>query len=136
MALKFADLTAPAYGTLMAGMERWDRKRIREAKLKEEEILKKAGFYATLVPGLAGLGMYALDRPRRMVPYAEPVAKGFMTVFPGFIWDIVETLTKPGSSAAVREASRIVAGSRRALSPGTTVVGITPTEEKVLITQT
>jgi len=132
MALKFSDLTAPAYGTLMAGMERVDRRR----KVPADKIRQKASFYATIVPGLVGLGMYALDRPRGIVPYAEPVAQGFMTVFPGFIWDIVETLTKPGSSAAVREASRIVAGSRRALSPGTTVVGITPTEEKVLITQT
>ena len=117
--LRMEDIGPLAYGGLKTGADWWDEQRIADGTLTDADIMKKASTYAYLVPGGAATIMSAFGVWRRQEKWLESISHGFMYGFPGWIREVVKTMTPAGAkSAAVREASRIVRNPIRQLAQG------------------
>lgn len=101
--LRVEDIGELAYGGLVVGLKRWDEGRA----VGDEEILKKAGFWGYLVPGLFATTSTAMKWMPRQDAWLERISHGFIYGFPGFVMELVDAFGG-GTAAAVREAERIV----------------------------
>lgn len=121
MALRMQDIGELGYGGLVTLAEWYDDKRINEGKITKKDVLKKASFYAYLLPGGFCTLTSAFGWVRALKPWDEHVSHGFIYDFPRFIKNMVGAMrTERSSSAAVSEAQRILRQkqSARLLSSG------------------
>lgn len=118
--IKMQDIGELGYGGLVTLSTWWDDKRIEEGKLTKKDVLKKASFYAYLIPGGLCTLTSAFGWVKALKPWDEHISHGFIYGFPGFIKDMVDAMreeTQGGGSAAraaaVREANKILAEQQR-----------------------
>jgi len=116
--LQVSDISELAYGGLVTGLDRWDKKRLEDAKIDKKDVLKKAGFYGYLVPGVFCTGATAFGFLRKYNPITERVTHGFIYGFPRFVMDMVDAFAEEpaagSKSAALRAAEQIARASARA----------------------
>lgn len=121
--LKVHDITELAYGGLVTGMNRWDKRRVTDGKITDKDIFKKYGTYAYAVPGVVCTAATAMGWMEKWDAYNERVAHGFLYGFPGFIMDIVDAYgTKTTARSTVSDAERFLRQRTReriAQTPGT-----------------
>lgn len=109
--LKVHDITEIAYGGLVTGLERMDKKRVTDGKIRNKDILKKYSTYAYAVPGAICTAATAMGWMRRYDAINERIAHGFLFGLPGFIMDIVDATGEGGGGAArstVRDAEQFL----------------------------
>ena len=110
--IRMHDIGELGYGGLVTLSEWWDDKRIEEGKLTKKDVLKKASFYAYLIPGGLCTLTSAFGWVRALKPWDEHISHGFIYGFPGFIRDMVNAMReeagRSSSSAAVREANKVL----------------------------
>jgi len=114
--IRMQDLGELGYGSLVTLTEWWDQKRIDDGKITKKDILKKASTYGYLLPGGLATLTTAFGWMPALKPWDEHIAHGFIYDFPRFIKNVVESMREEAgtrSSAAVREAQRILAQGRR-----------------------
>lgn len=119
--IRMQDLGELGYGGLVTLTEWWDQKRIDEGTITKKDVFKKASTYGYLLPGGAALLTTAFGWVPALKPWDEHIAHGFIYDFPRFIKNVVNAMREEtSSSAAVREANRILAQRRKqpALNPG------------------
>jgi hypothetical protein len=113
------EIGAVAYGGAVTLTEWWDNKRIEEGKITTKDVFKKASFYTYLVIGLAATSMSVFGWMRRLEPWTEKLATGFLYDLPRFGYNLAKSVSaerksRSAESAAVREAQRIVSQPRTA----------------------
>lgn len=115
--IKMQDIGELGYGGLVTLSEWWDDKRIGEGKITKKDVLKKASFYAYLIPGGLCTLTSAFGWVRALKPWDEHISHGFIYDFPRFIKNTVnamrEETAKGSSSAAVRQAQKILEQKQR-----------------------
>jgi len=119
--LRIQDTGELLYGGLVTLTEWWDRKRIKEAKLKNTEILKKAGFYSYAVIGVVATLMSAFGWMRRYNSWEEHISHGFTYDLPRFGLNLFNSLSKNptyGNMNAIEEANRIREARQKQLGSG------------------
>ncbi len=122
--IRIEDVGEVGYGAIFAGCSWWDNKRMKETTnpLKQEEVFKKASFWAFVGIGLPATLISSLNWMPRQNKWFEHMSHGFLFYLPSFILDTAKSLGTPASgithsSAAIAEANRIIQ-TRRALAPG------------------
>jgi hypothetical protein len=115
------DVGELAYGGLVVAGEWYDDKRIDEGKITKKDILKKASFYAYLIPGSIATLTSAFGWWKAVKPWDEHISHGFIYDFPRFVKNMVDAMGEPtnrgaGDSAAVIEAQRILTAKKQAAS--------------------
>jgi hypothetical protein len=142
--IRVQDIGEVAYGGIVTFTEWWDNKRVEDNRIKNSEVLKKAGFYAYLLIGLFATLASAFGWWRRQEKWMEHISHGFLYDFPRFIKNIVTTMRSSGTtgagddSIAVKQAKEILrrrqqelAGrGTRALGQG--AEGVTPGEVPIV----
>ena len=107
--IRVQDVGEVTYGGAVTLAEWWDRKRITQNKIMAKDVLKKAGLYAYLVPGVIASAMSALGLMRKYETWAEHISHGFMYDLPRFAYNLSQDLkTTGGGSNVVSEAQRIL----------------------------
>lgn len=137
--IRLEDIGELGYGGLVTGLTRWDARRVTEGKITEKDLVKKAGFWGYLVPGVGCLLANAFGWMRRWEPWTERVTHGFIYGAPGVVMNLVDIFKEAapvgakggssagGSAAAVAEAQRLLAEARsRQLGAGAKGAGVTP----------
>ncbi len=119
--IKMQDIGELGYGGLVTLSEWYDEKRIGEGKITKKDVLKKISTYAYVIPGGLCTLTSAFGWVRALKPWDEHISHGFIYDFPRFLKNIVgamreEAAGKHSSSAAVREANRILEQQRRSAS--------------------
>lgn len=121
MAIVLEDVGALSYGGLVQAATWWDEQRIAKGELVPSDILKKLGTWAYLVPGGIATIMSAMGVWRQQETWLEKVQTGFIYDFPRFLRNVVTSMQSGGgtaSSAAVREANRILDARAKQLPAG------------------
>ena len=115
--IKMQDIGELGYGGLVTLAEWYDDKRIEEGKITKKDILKKISTYAYVLPGGLCTLTSAFGWVRALKPWDEHISHGFIYDFPRFLKNIVGAMREPAgkgsSSAAVREAERLLELQRR-----------------------
>lgn len=122
--LRMQDAGEVVYGGAVTLAEWMDTKRIREAKLKSSEVLKKYSTWAYLGVGLFATLSSAFGWFRRYETWTEHISHGFLYDLPRFSYNLIKALEKPtgtGRRDAIAEANRIIQeNASRALAAGHT----------------
>lgn len=102
------------YGGAVTLTEWWDSKRIKDGKLQNKEVFKKAGFWTYLAIGLPATLISAFGWWRKSEKVMENISHGFIYDFPRFIYNIVSALkttsttSAGGDVIAVKQAKEIL----------------------------
>ncbi len=122
MSLKIESSGAFIYGSLVTLTEYLDTKRIKEAKLRQKDVLKRYAFWTYMVIGLFASLNSIFGWFRKYEGWTDPIANGFLydLTRQGYsLYQSMKTATTSGS-AAIAEANRIVKenAARAALKAG------------------
>lgn len=106
--LKIQDVGVLAYGGGVTGLAAWDQSRIDKGELAEKDIWKKGSTYGYLVPGAVALTASAFGFWRQAEPWMETISHGFIYGFPGFLKDVVNSMSGGSTgSRAIAQAQQV-----------------------------
>ena len=121
MGISMQDVGEVAYGGVVTLAEWMDAKRIKEAKLKSGDVLKKYSTWTYLGIGLFATLSSAFGWLRRYEGWMEHVSHGFLYDLPRFSVNLVKAMEKTSTSGdAISMAQRIMrdAAEAKALGAG------------------